>query len=335
MNRKTILLLALCALASAPGQAAPSKKSAEEINQRLDRIEQILQGQGLLDMLQQLETLQQEVNQLRGETEVQNHTLEQLARRQRALYTDIDQRLQRLQGPPGNGPQDGEATLIGDAPLSETPEPDNPPLQTLAPITTDRPSASDQASDGPLRVELLDDTPEPPVAEATETPAIVETTGAFATDATAEPTTQPDPIAAANPVQARSDYQQAFKLLKQALYDQAIKAFKLFLSAHPDSDYADNAQYWLGEAYYVSQQFEQALRAYQRLVANYPQSQKLIHALLKIGYSKHELGKIQEAVALLEGLKQKYPGTSAARLADERLQSPRRRNPPGQAPAHQ
>jgi len=69
----------------------------EDILQRLDRIERLLQSQGLLDMLQQIETLQRELSALNGEIEYQNYTLEQLKKRQRDLYTDIDQRLQKLE----------------------------------------------------------------------------------------------------------------------------------------------------------------------------------------------------------------------------------------------
>ncbi|MBI2970470.1 MAG: tetratricopeptide repeat protein, partial [Gammaproteobacteria bacterium] len=51
----------------------------------------------------------------------------------------------------------------------------------------------------------------------------------------------------------------------------------------------------------------------------YPDSQKLTDALLKVGYSFHELGRIDEAKQQLEDLKQRFPGTTAARLAEERL----------------
>jgi len=319
MARKIILLAVLCSLVSAPGHAVSTKKSIEAINQRLGRIEQILQSQGLLDMLQQVESLQQEVNRLRGEIEMQNHTLEQANKRQRALYTDIDQRLQGLES---KEPQ--AAAMISDTPLTEPTEPDNPPLQTLAPLGMDRLRASDQQTDSPLTVELVNNAPPTdasaaPVAGNTATPLIVDTTTGEITDneTAAGPANE---VIESNPVQARTDYHQAFSLLKQSLYDQAIKAFKEFLSLHPDSDYADNAQYWLGEAYYVTQQFEQARREYNKLVSSYPESPKLTHALLKIGYSNHELGNIPEALALFEDLKQKYPGTSAARLAADRLQ---------------
>ncbi len=108
-------------------------------------------------------------------------------------------------------------------------------------------------------------------------------------------------------------------MLKQAQYDQAIKAFNQFLANHPDSQYADNAQYWVGEATYVMQDYETAITEYEKLLTKYPDSQKTTHALLKIAYSLNELGQLDEAQRRLEDLKQRYPGTTAGRLAEEKL----------------
>ncbi len=96
--------------------------------------------------------------------------------------------------------------------------------------------------------------------------------------------------------------------------------FYAFLQQYPNGQYADNAQFWVGEAYYVMRKFEPAITQYQKLISNYPDSQKQAHALLKIAYSFDELGRSDQAVKLLTQLKQKYPDSSAARLADERLQ---------------
>ena len=60
-------------------------------------------------------------------------------------------------------------------------------------------------------------------------------------------------------------YQAAFGLLKNSQFDQAIAAFQQFLTTYPDSSLADNAQYWLGEAYYVNKSFPEALAAFQRV----------------------------------------------------------------------
>ena len=94
----------------------------------------------------------------------------------------------------------------------------------------------------------------------------------------------------------------------------AIAAFQTFLGAYPDSALADNAQYWLGEAYYVNKSFPEALAAFQRVVDKYPQSRKLPDALLKIGYCDYELKQWQAAKdALIAGgrvsFRTRPPGT--------------------------
>ena len=134
------------------------------------------------------------------------------------------------------------------------------------------------------------------------------------------PGSAPLTVAATQPPSEDASYQSAFDLLKIGQYDKSITAFGDFLTRFPGSSHADNAQYWLAEAYYVTHRYEPAISEYNKLVGSYPESQKLTHALLKVGYSYHELGKIPEAKATLEDLKLRYPGTTAARLADERLQ---------------
>ncbi|HEY2679026.1 MAG TPA: tol-pal system protein YbgF [Steroidobacteraceae bacterium] len=93
----------------------------------------------------------------------------------------------------------------------------------------------------------------------------------------------------------KTSYQAAFNLLKDGQYDRAIVAFQKFLVAYPDSSLADNAQYWLGEAYYVNKAYPEAQAAFQRVVDKYPQSRKLGDALLKIGYCRYEMKQWESA----------------------------------------
>ncbi len=87
------LVLAGTALAAGQ-QGGPAPASVEA---RLQRIERLLGSQGLVDMLTRLDQLQQDVQTLRGQLEVQGHRLEQLQKRQRDLYIDLDRRLQALE----------------------------------------------------------------------------------------------------------------------------------------------------------------------------------------------------------------------------------------------
>jgi tol-pal system protein YbgF len=117
----------------------------------------------------------------------------------------------------------------------------------------------------------------------------------------------------------KAAYQTAFGLLKDSQYDRAIAAFQKFLAAFPSSQLADNAQYWLGEAYYVNKSFPEAQIAFQRVVDKYPQSRKRPDALLKIGFCEYELKQWDLAKTTLSQVAVQFPDASAGHLAQQRL----------------
>ena len=90
-----------------------------------------------------------------------------------------------------------------------------------------------------------------------------------------------------------------------------------FLITYPDSELADNAQYWRAEASYVTNDYEEALAQFQVVLSKYPRSRKLPDALLKIGYSNYELGRWAGARSALEKVRDDFPDSTAARLAEE------------------
>lgn len=115
------------------------------------------------------------------------------------------------------------------------------------------------------------------------------------------------------------NYQAAFELLKEQRYEPAAMAFRQFLVSFPDSQRADNAQYWLAESYYVSGEFGEALTQFKLVVDKYPRSRKVPDALLKMGYCNYELKKWDDARAALRRVQAEYADTTAARLAEQRL----------------
>lgn len=118
----------------------------------------------------------------------------------------------------------------------------------------------------------------------------------------------------------KTAYQTAFALLKDSQYDRAIAAFQKFLAAYPDSQLADNAQYWLGEAFYVNKSFPEAQAAFQRVIDKYPQSRKRPDALLKIGFCQYELKQSDLAKATLSQVASQFPDTPSGHLAQQRLE---------------
>lgn len=249
-SRVTILLLTIGAICSGTSYA----QSDATLEERVGRLERAINSETLVELLQQVERLQQEVQELRGELEVQAHEVSQLKKRQRELYLDIDRRMGKL-------------------------ETSGPPIAAEDPA----PATGDENSD--------------------ET---VSQTGAASADV--------------DPGEERDAYQIAFDLLKAGRYEDAASEFSDFLSKYPTGNYSDNAQYWLGEAYYVTRAFEPALAEFQKLVKTRPDSAKVSHALLKMGYIQDELGQKETAKQTLSNLIERFPGTTAARLAKERLQ---------------
>ena len=117
----------------------------------------------------------------------------------------------------------------------------------------------------------------------------------------------------------RANYQAAFDLLKDGKYPEAISGFTTFLATFPDSALADNAQYWLGEAHYVTKQYPEALRDFRAVLEKHPDSRKTPDALLKMGYCNYELKNWPEARSALGQVVQRFGDTTAARLASQRL----------------
>jgi len=139
--------------------------------------------------------------------------------------------------------------------------------------------------------------------------------------AAAQGTTFAAPVPPPAPVGSDQDnYNAAFDLIQSRQYGDAAAAFQSFLASFPNSPLADNAQYWLAETFYVQRQFADALPQFQRVLDAYPQSAKLPDALLKIGYCNYELKDYEAARSALQQVSSRFPDTTAARLAVQRLE---------------
>lgn len=125
----------------------------------------------------------------------------------------------------------------------------------------------------------------------------------------------------AEPLGERPMYDAAFQALRDGDYAEASRRFQAYLEAFPTGALAPNAWYWLGESYYVTQNYDVALTAFQSLLQSFPDSGKAPDALLKLGYSQFELGQTQQGEATLRAVIARFPGSDAARLAQSRLRS--------------
>ena len=119
----------------------------------------------------------------------------------------------------------------------------------------------------------------------------------------------------------QSAYGYAFEALKSGDYVESARRLRDFLAAFPGGQLAPNALYWLGESYYVTQNYVLAGEQFRALLDRYPGNDKAPGALLKLGLAQYGQRQTEEAVATLRQVVQRYPGTDVARIADDRLRS--------------
>ncbi len=217
-----------------PPEEDPVLIKLTELEQRLVRMERVVNNQSLLDLNAQVSQMRTEVNALRGDIETTQFNLEGLAERGRTQYVDLDRRIEDL----------NKGAVI-------------------------RPGGN------------------------------------------AEVVAQTDPRAA---------YQQAFELLQEQRYDEAQISFGNFIEQFPENALVDNAYYWLGETGYVSGDFDGAIDSFNEVVNRFPDSSKVSDAMLKIGFSQYEMKQFTAARKTLTKVVESYEGTTAARLATQRLE---------------
>ena len=117
----------------------------------------------------------------------------------------------------------------------------------------------------------------------------------------------------------REDYQAAFELLKEGDYETARNSFISFIELYQESEFLDDAKYWLGETYYAQRAYVKALDEFESIQIKFPDSGKIPETILKSGFCYYELGKYEQAKQLLNLVTSQYPNTSVARLAAQKL----------------
>ncbi len=272
--------IAVLLAALAAALSGTASAADPQLEGRLSRLERILENQSGSDLMLRMQQLQQEMQELRGLVETQQFELQKLKRQQRDQFIDIDSRM--------GGSQTGVEAVdpAQGAPTNLGGGVDAGGLDLKPP-----------AGEG-VSAPITAPTPASPGAVGIPSLPSPETTGGNERDA----------------------YRDAFELLKQRNYPQAVDAFNDLLRRYPQGQYADNARYWLAETYYVQRNYPAALAEFDRLVQLNAGSSKVPGALLKIGYIQYEQEAYDQARAVLRQLVTQYPESTEARLAQSRLE---------------
>ena len=123
-----------------------------------------------------------------------------------------------------------------------------------------------------------------------------------------------------DPAKEKLYYDAAFDLIKAKDFDKASQAFNAFLRKYPNSQYAGNAQYWLGEVNLAKGDLQGAGQAFAKVSQLYPKHNKVPDSLYKLADVERRLGHTDRVKGILQQVVTQYPGTSAAQLAQRDLQ---------------
>lgn len=115
-------------------------------------------------------------------------------------------------------------------------------------------------------------------------------------------------------------YMKAFGLFSANSYGAAAEAFNAFVSDYPESEYAANARYWLGECYFSLGSYKEAIDTFTRVLAMNPAPKRGADAMYRVGLAWYRLDNAAKGAATLRLLIEKYPGSEAAELAARQLE---------------
>jgi tol-pal system protein YbgF len=240
--------------------------------------------QGTLNYEVRISALEDQMRQLTGQIEEINYNLDQMKRRLDTLSSDVDQRLTALEH--GNAAP-GQPPLVGAAPPGQPPRPlaGGPPPGAGA--TPGQPAGQSGVL-GQLPV-------------GTQQAAAPATAGGAA-----------GTLPSGSP---QDQYNYAFGLLRQANYPAAEQALRSFIQRYPNDPLAGNAQYWLGETYYVRKDYSNAAAVFAEGYQKYPKGGKAADNLLKLGMALGQLGQKADACRAFARLDRDFP-TAPATIKD-------------------
>jgi tol-pal system protein YbgF len=246
--------------------------------------------------------LEAQIRQLTGQIEDLSATVAQMRQRAERQSSDVDFRLTELEKAretAGVAPADAPK-----APAAATPA----QAPAVAPGAPPRDLGSVPVAQNP-------NAPVPLTPPGQATSAVRPPAGAVA----------PQPAApAAKPSNAKEAYEQAFALVQKQDYPAAETAFRSFIGTYGTDDLAGNAQYWLGETYYVRGNYQEAAAQFFQGYQKYPKNTKAPDNLLKLGLSLAHINKTKEACASFNRFNTEYPQASA--FLKRRVQEERARN---------
>lgn len=135
-----------------------------------------------------------------------------------------------------------------------------------------------------------------------------------------DPTDPNAPFLDPQAMQEQQEYAMALQLLREQQYDKAVEQLRSFQRVYPTSEMADDAQYWIGESYFLQNDFNRAILEFND-VLKYRRGDKRPDALVRQAEAFLEIGDKTDARLILRKVITDYPQSDAARKARDLLRT--------------
>jgi tol-pal system protein YbgF len=129
----------------------------------------------------------------------------------------------------------------------------------------------------------------------------------------------PPPKPKVDPDAEPRSYEAAINLFKDKKYKEAQAGFQAFMRDYPNSNLVSSAQFWFANTLYLQRDCKGAIDAHTVVIDRHPGSSLAPDALLAISTCQQELNDAKAARKTLETLVARYPQSSAAETARQRL----------------
>jgi tol-pal system protein YbgF len=120
---------------------------------------------------------------------------------------------------------------------------------------------------------------------------------------------------------AEASYQSAVRDMQSGNLDLALQEFTDYLKWFPQTDYAPNAQYYIGDIYYRKGDLDKAISGFDAVLERFPENPKTADARYMKGLALVQAGKPTAASKEFKEIIQKYPGTDQAAKAKSQLRA--------------
>jgi tol-pal system protein YbgF len=129
----------------------------------------------------------------------------------------------------------------------------------------------------------------------------------------------PAPVTLAPGMSPQRLYDTAMADFTAGQWALCIDGFNTYLRGFARTDYADDAQWYVGECYQQDGKFTEAIDAYNRVISNYPKGDRVPDAYYKRGLAFSQLGQMDRAIESLETVMKLFPEHDMARLAKQNV----------------